>query len=284
MCGDQLSIARAGRSPLLLFDWCLSLLLVSGSSAGAQKRAYVPPHMRGKESAAPTQSAPAPAAEDNRGPAPSAHREERAPQTGGDARGSGGGGFGGRDSAPRGNFGGRDVRQDGPASQGGNPRFDRGGEDRPSYGGDRNGGGAFGGRSNAPQGGGGGGRFSRDDVRSGAPGGGGGDRRGGPSLEPRDARLEEELFGGKRQNSGIEFKNYDDIPVETSGHDVPEPISKFSDMEIHEVLKSNIELSGYDHPTPVQRYGLPIALAGRDVMACAQTGSGSQWEKRHRRR
>jgi len=45
-------------------------------------------------------------------------------------------------------------------------------------------------------------------------------------------------------------------------------------MEIHEVLKSNIELSGYDHPTPVQRYGLPIALAGRDIMACAQTGSG----------
>jgi ATP-dependent RNA helicase DDX3X len=45
-------------------------------------------------------------------------------------------------------------------------------------------------------------------------------------------------------------------------------------MDIHEILKSNIELSGYNQPTPVQRHGLPIALAGRDIMACAQTGSG----------
>jgi len=66
------------------------------------------------------------------------------------------------------------------------------------------------------------------------------------------------------------------VLVQTSGEDVPAPISSFGDMEIHDVLKSNIELSGYSNPTPVQRHGLPIALAGRDIMACAQTGSGSQ--------
>ena len=36
----------------------------------------------------------------------------------------------------------------------------------------------------------------------------------------------------------------------------------------------NIERSGYSKPTPVQKYALPIIIKGRDLMGCAQTGSG----------
>ncbi|KDD72261.1 DEAD/DEAH box helicase, partial [Helicosporidium sp. ATCC 50920] len=39
-------------------------------------------------------------------------------------------------------------------------------------------------------------------------------------------------------------------------------------------LMENVRRCKYTKPTPVQRYSIPIGLAGRDMMACAQTGSG----------
>ncbi len=37
---------------------------------------------------------------------------------------------------------------------------------------------------------------------------------------------------------------------------------------------NNIKLAKFDRPTPVQRYSIAIVTAGRDLMGCAQTGSG----------
>lgn len=39
-------------------------------------------------------------------------------------------------------------------------------------------------------------------------------------------------------------------------------------------MKENIALARYTIPTPVQRNSIAIVTAGRDLMACAQTGSG----------
>lgn len=49
---------------------------------------------------------------------------------------------------------------------------------------------------------------------------------------------------------------------------------QFEEVNLTEIMRSNIALARYDKPTPVQKYAIPIVLGRRDVMACAQTGSG----------
>ncbi|XP_051030954.1 ATP-dependent RNA helicase DDX3Y isoform X2 [Phodopus roborovskii] len=89
---------------------------------------------------------------------------------------------------------------------------------------------------------------------------------------PPSERLEQELFSGG--NTGINFEKYDDIPVEATGNNCPPHIENFSDVEMGEIIMGNIELTRYTRPTPVQKHAIPIIKEKRDLMACAQTGSG----------
>lgn len=88
----------------------------------------------------------------------------------------------------------------------------------------------------------------------------------------RDERIELDLFG--TANTGINFNKYEDIPVEATGQQVPPHITSFEDIKLTELIRENITLARYDKPTPVQKYAIPIIMGGRDLMACAQTGSG----------
>lgn len=89
---------------------------------------------------------------------------------------------------------------------------------------------------------------------------------------PRDERIELELFG--TANTGINFSKYEDIPVEATGQQVPEHITSFDDIKLTDIIRENVKMARYDKPTPVQKYAIPIILGGRDLMSCAQTGSG----------
>ena len=148
---------------------------------------------------------------------------------------------------------------------GGGGRFDRNAYGKPA--------GGFGGHS-------GGGGYSSGGGGGGGRGGhGDGQWKDGKHIPgPSDPRLERDLFGvpndPSKQHSGINFEKYDDIPVEASGQGVPEPVTRFTNPPLDDHLISNIELSGYVVPTPVQKYSIPIVMGGRDLMACAQTGSG----------
>jgi ATP-dependent RNA helicase RhlE len=48
----------------------------------------------------------------------------------------------------------------------------------------------------------------------------------------------------------------------------------FTSLHLHPNLLKGIRELGFTRPTPVQAEAIPIAMSGRDVLACAQTGSG----------
>ncbi|KAG8912361.1 DEAD-box ATP-dependent RNA helicase [Tulasnella sp. 408] len=80
-------------------------------------------------------------------------------------------------------------------------------------------------------------------------------------------RVEKELFDaeGKNQTAGINFDKYEDIPIEVTGKNVPEPVQEFTNPPLHAYLLDNIKLARYTTPTPVQRYSIPIVAQGNSL-------------------
>ncbi|XP_051173185.1 probable ATP-dependent RNA helicase DDX52 [Leptopilina boulardi] len=62
------------------------------------------------------------------------------------------------------------------------------------------------------------------------------------------------------------------------GHDVPNPIEKFQQLstvyKVNNDLLQNMTNSGYKEPTPIQMQAIPVMLEGKQILACAPTGSG----------
>ncbi|KAF4995540.1 hypothetical protein FGRMN_5083 [Fusarium graminum] len=225
------------------------LSLNEGGQQGAPNggRSYIPPHMRRQGGGPP--AGPGPAAG---GPPP---------------------------GAPAANGIGNSAW----ANQNYGARQSNWGNDVPTYQNNNNGGGGGRGRGGwGGRGGGyGGGNGDGHSTGGGAPARGSGDgqwRDGKHIPGPANPRIERELYGvlddPTKQQTGINFEKYDDIPVEASGTDVPEPVHQFTTPPLDEHLCRNIELAHYKVPTPVQKYSIPIVMGGRDLMACAQTGSG----------
>ncbi|XP_071036130.1 probable ATP-dependent RNA helicase vasa-like isoform X7 [Parasteatoda tepidariorum] len=143
------------------------------------------------------------------------------------------------------------------------------------------------------------GHMSRDCTESGGGGGGGGGSRAcfkcneeghqakdctkevlgedgkprpPPYIPPEPTDDADTLFQGVP--TGINFSKYDDIHVDVSGNKPPSHIDSFETSGLNRHLLQNVAHSKYTKPTPVQKYAIPIILGKRDLMACAQTGSG----------
>ncbi len=48
----------------------------------------------------------------------------------------------------------------------------------------------------------------------------------------------------------------------------------FEDLSLSKSIQKAVYEEGYTHPTPIQEQAIPLVLSGRDVIGCAQTGTG----------
>src|SRR4051812_40065286 len=49
---------------------------------------------------------------------------------------------------------------------------------------------------------------------------------------------------------------------------------KFDSLKLNDSILRAVKAEGYDTPTPIQMQAIPLVLARKDVLACAQTGTG----------
>ncbi|PHQ72734.1 MAG: hypothetical protein COB74_09645 [Shewanella sp.] len=49
---------------------------------------------------------------------------------------------------------------------------------------------------------------------------------------------------------------------------------KFTELGLIEPIVRAVSDKGYETPSPIQAEAIPVALEGRDVFGCAQTGTG----------
>lgn len=78
--------------------------------------------------------------------------------------------------------------------------------------------------------------------------------------------------------SHLSMNQVDDIRsnlnIKVKGERVSKPILEFQHCQLAETLNKNLAHFDYVAPTPVQMQVIPVGLSSRDVLACAQTGSG----------
>ncbi|XP_010253045.1 PREDICTED: ATP-dependent RNA helicase DBP2-like [Nelumbo nucifera] len=65
-----------------------------------------------------------------------------------------------------------------------------------------------------------------------------------------------------------------DVTVASDSPPAPAPIESFTDMCLHSSIMKDIAFHEYTRPTSIQAQAMPVALSGRDLLGCAETGSG----------
>lgn len=62
--------------------------------------------------------------------------------------------------------------------------------------------------------------------------------------------------------------------VKIRGKDCPRPVKRWVQCGLPDKVLEMIEREKYKAPFPIQAQAIPAIMSGRDVIACAKTGSG----------
>lgn len=91
-----------------------------------------------------------------------------------------------------------------------------------------------------------------------------------PKWQPSDRvqRLQQEQIAEVRQRLNV------DVEITAGTALALAPVETFEDMCLHPSIMKDIAFHEYTAPTPIQAQAMPIALSGRDLLGCAETGSG----------
>lgn len=65
-----------------------------------------------------------------------------------------------------------------------------------------------------------------------------------------------------------------DVHITPGTPPAPAPVESFEDMCLNPSIMKDIIFHDYSTPTPIQAQAMPVALSGRDLLGCAETGSG----------
>ncbi|CAN8072566.1 unnamed protein product [Agarophyton chilense] len=189
---------------------------------------------------------------------------------GGNSGGGYGGGGGGYGNSNGGGYGGGGGNSGGYGGGGGSGGAGGGGG-YGGYGGGYGGGGSGGGGGG--YGGHGGGSFGDRELGSGLK-----------RLEWNEATynslpkfeknfyMEHPAVKNRSEGEVRSFREAKEITV--IGRDVPKPTTTFEEASFPDYVLEQISQCGFENPTPIQAQSWPVALAGRDVIGIAQTGSG----------
>ena len=76
------------------------------------------------------------------------------------------------------------------------------------------------------------------------------------------------------ENGIIENTDTPNTDAQAATPDAAEEKITFAELNIAKPILTALDRSGYTNPTPIQEQAIPFALAGRDLLLSAQTGSG----------